>query len=104
MPGTRSAARHRRRFRVSVGNTPVFTLNIGSGGFSAELMRIVPPGSEVAGSIRLNGVEVGYAGCVVWAIPGDPRINLRGRIGVRFTELPPTVKRLLESPAFSNVA
>jgi hypothetical protein len=104
MTRTRASTRHRRRFRVTVGTTSVFTLDIGAGGFSAELMRVLPPSSEVKGSIRLNGVDVVYAGRVVWSRPGDPRISLRGRMGVHFTELPPAVRHLFESPAFSRIA
>lgn len=95
--------RHRRRFRVTIGASPVFTLDLGAGGFSAELMRVPANGSAVAGVIRLNGVDVAYRGEVAWVKPGDPRIGLRGRIGVRFTELPPEVRRLVDSPAFKQV-
>jgi hypothetical protein len=103
MASTRKTIRHRRRFRATVGTTPVFTLDVGPGGFSAELMRVVPSGTPIKGSIRLNGIDVGYEGQIVWVRPGDPHINLRGKIGVRFTSLPAEVKRLLEASALKGV-
>jgi len=103
MANTRSTQRHRRRFRVTVGSTPVFTLDVGPGGFAAEMMRALPVGTLVEGSIRLNGVEVGYAGMVVWARRGDPHMSLRGRIGVRFTRLPGEVRRLLDSSTLAHL-
>jgi hypothetical protein len=82
----------------------VFTLDLGPGGFSAEIMRAAPIGTTVKGTIRLNGVDVPYSGEIVWAKPGDPRLNLRSRLGIRFTDLPPEVTRLISSPAFNQVA
>jgi hypothetical protein len=95
MPSIRSTPRHRRRIRASLGTTPVFTADISAGGFSAEILRTPVPGTPVDGIIRLNGIEVHYAGTVVWTKAGSARLNLRGRIGVRFTSLPPSAAKLL---------
>ncbi len=95
MTSARRTIRHRRRIRVTVGTTPVFTADIGPGGFSAELMRVQPPGTVVQGSIRLSGHDVGYAGEIAWAKAGAPHMALRGRIGVRFTTLPAEARALL---------
>jgi hypothetical protein len=95
MTSARRAIRHRRRIRVTVGTTPLFTADIGPGGFSAELMRVQPPGTPVRGSIRLSGREIGYAGEVAWAKAGAPHMALRGRIGVRFTALPAEAQAIL---------
>jgi len=95
MISARHNIRHRRRIRVTVGTTPVFTADIGPGGFSAELMRVQPPGTLVRGSIRLSGQDVGYAGEIAWARAGAPHMALRGRIGVRFTALSPEGRALL---------
>jgi hypothetical protein len=95
MPAARRFVRHRRRFRATLGTTPVFTADIGPGGFSAELMRVQPPGTPVQGSIRLNGLDVSYSGEIAWAKAGDPHMSLRGRIGVRFTSLPSEVRNIL---------
>jgi hypothetical protein len=97
----RRSIRHRRRVRVTVGTTPVFTADIGPGGFSAELMRVQPPGTPVRGSIRLSGREHGYAGEIAWAKAGAPHMSLRGRIGVRFTALPADAKVLLSASSLS---
>jgi hypothetical protein len=103
MVSTRRNIRHRRRFHVTVGSTPVFTYDIGAGGFSAELMRVQAPGTPVTGAIRLNGVDVGYVGEIVWAKAGAPHIALRGRIGVRFVRLPNEVRQILEAPGLTGV-
>lgn len=103
MANTRADPRHRRRFRVTVGSATVFTMDVGAGGFAAEIMRALPSGTPVQGTLRLNGVDVGYAGQVVWARPGEPHLNLRGRIGVRFTRLPGEVKQLLGSSLISHI-
>jgi len=95
MAPSRRSIRHRRRIRVTVGTTPVFTADIGPGGFSAELMRVQPPGTPVKGSIRLSGREVGYVGEVAWAKAGAPHMSLRGRMGIRFTALPADARDLL---------
>lgn len=104
MAHTRTHARHRRRIRMSIGRTAIYTADIGSGGFSAEMMRALPAGSAVEGTIRVDHVEGDYTGEVVWSLPGDLRLNVRGRIGVRFISLPPDVRRLIESPAFTHLA
>ncbi len=91
----RATFRHRRRVRVSLGATPVFTSDISAGGFAADILRAPAPGTPVDGSIRLADTEVRYTGTVVWARAGSPRLNLRGRIGVRFTSLPDAAARLL---------
>ena len=59
--------------------------------------------SFMRGFIRLDGHEVDFAGEIAWAKAGAPHMSLRGRIGVRFTNLPPAVKQVLGEPAFRNV-
>lgn len=93
----RSTARHRRRFRVTVERTPSFTLDVGPGGFATEVMRVLPPGTPVVGQIRLPDVDVVFVGEVAWAKPGDARMNLRGRMGVRFSRIRPDFAALLEA-------
>jgi PilZ domain len=95
MPITRATPRHRRRLRGSLGVTPFFTADISAGGFGVEILRTPAPGTPVDGTIRLAGAEVPFAGLVIWARAGSPRLNLRGRIGVRFTSLPAAAAKLL---------
>jgi hypothetical protein len=85
MPTARQSVRHRRRLRATLGSTPVFTADVGPGGFSAELIRVQPPGTPVQGSIRVNGDDLAFRGEIAWAKAGEPRLGLRGRIGVRFS-------------------
>jgi hypothetical protein len=99
MESKRATQRHRRRLRANLGATPVFTSDISAGGFCAEILRTPAPGTPVAGTIRLANAEVRYAGRVVWARAGSPRLNLRGRIGVCFTSLPESATSLLADGA-----
>jgi PilZ domain len=93
----RATTRYRRRFRANLGTTPVFTADISAGGFCVDVLRTPMPGSPVIGTIRIDGAEVHYAGRVVWARAGSPRLNLHGRIGIRFTSLPMSAAKLLAS-------
>ena len=88
MRNTRKLNRVRRRFRVSLSGSSAFTIDVSPQGFCTEMLRIPPVGTPVQGSIRVKEAEYAFAGRVVWARPGDPRMNLRGRMGVSFTELP----------------
>lgn len=92
----RQSARQRKRFRVTVDRTSSFTLDVGAGGFATEMMRVLPPGTPVMGQIRLSEVDVVYVGEVAWSKPGDPRMNLRGRMGVRFSRIRPDFVSLID--------
>jgi len=95
----RGSARTRRRFRVMLSGHPSsFTVDVGGGGFCTELMRVLPPGTPVEGSLYVEGSEVAFAGLVAWAKRGEARMNLRGRMGVRFTRIPYDFRRMVESP------
>jgi len=98
MTSGRASHRHKRRLRVSLGATPLFTADVSAGGYCAEILRTPAPGSLVAGTIRVANTEANYSGEVVWARAGAPRLNLHGRIGVRFTALPDPVAKLLAAP------
>ena len=92
----RTGARARRRTRVTIGGAAAFTQSLGAGGFSAEVMRVPARGSPVQGTIYLGEKDFDYVGDVAWVKPGDPRIHLRGRVGVRFTQLDAEARRLIE--------
>jgi hypothetical protein len=47
------------------------------------------------GLIHLDGRDAPFSGRVAWARPGDPRMNLMGRMGVRFLEIDPEFARSL---------
>ncbi len=84
--------------RVTIGSVSSFTIDVGEGGFSTETMRSLPPGSEVEGSIQLNGREIGFGGEVVWVVRRDGALGMRRRMGVRFTRVPWDLQRLLAAP------
>jgi len=89
--------RQRRRFRITLPSGPCFTVDVGPGGFCAESTRVLAPGSEVSGVIRLDGnQDRPFVGRVAWAMPGDAGLSLRGRMGVQFTRVTPAM------PSFSG--
>jgi PilZ domain len=83
----RSGLRRRRRYRVTVGSVSWFTTDVSAGGFSCEVMRVLPVGSAVEGSIDVRGTGVAFLGDVAWAERGDWHLNVRGRMGVRFKRI-----------------
>ncbi len=79
-----------------MGHMSSLTIDICEGGFSTELMRVLPPGTALTGHIRVGEKEVAFEGYVVWAKPGDASLNLRGRMGVRFTRMAGDLPKLAE--------
>jgi hypothetical protein len=104
MQTSRRSIRHRKRLHVTIGSTPLFTTDVGAGGFSAEAMRVQPPGTAIAGTIRINGVDVVYEGQIAWAKAGAPYSSLRGRMGIRFLSIPAEVRRVLEGSDLASLA
>lgn len=94
MHNTRVLGRQRRRYKVNLGPASGFTVDVSAGGFCAELMRVFPKGTAVKGSVMVDGTEFEFSGRVAWARQGDFRINLRGRMGVCFTDIPPQLRQL----------
>jgi len=97
MRNTRGAARKRRRFKVLLGTAVSFTTDVSAGGFCTEAMRVLAPKSAVQGSIEALGKKVPFAGRVVWTVPGDSSVNLRGRMGISFTQVGPELLDLLNT-------
>jgi hypothetical protein len=77
--------RLRRRYKVTLGQSPSFSVDVGGGGFCTELLRVLPPGTPVEGTIHVRGKDLAFAGRVAWAKPGFPHLGVRGRMGVLFT-------------------
>jgi hypothetical protein len=98
MPNARHSPRQRRRFKVTLGRTCSFTIDVCAGGFSTELMRVLPPGTALTGSIRVGDKDFAFAGQVAWANPGSSNLNLRGRMGVRFTKFAGDFSQLVRLP------
>jgi hypothetical protein len=93
----RTGIRQRRRYKVTLGPAVSFTTNVCANGFCTEVMRVLPRGATVKGSLHVRGVEFAFAGRIAWVQPGDWHINLRGRMGVHFTQIHPDLARLLDA-------
>ena len=93
----RALPRIRRRLKISLGALQTFTADVSPTGFAAELMQALRPGSDLHGSIELCGEAFPFTGKVCWAKQGEPRMNVRGRFGVRFTGIPNAFFELLKS-------
>jgi hypothetical protein len=87
--------RLRRRFKVTFGHVATFTVDVCSGGFCAQLLRTVPPGTPLEGTIQVNGRDIPYVGRVVWARAGNVRLGIRGHIGVGFASFNSRLPTLL---------
>jgi hypothetical protein len=85
----RKHPRERKRAKVDMGKTPLFTTDLSAGGFCTESARVLDPGSEVAGTIAYHGATYAFSGRVQWAKAGDIRFGIRGRMGLRFTAVAP---------------
>jgi hypothetical protein len=57
-------------------------------GFSTELPHPPPVGSRLEGHLTLDGLVFPFQAEVAWSQPGDPRMSFRGRMTVRFIEVP----------------
>jgi hypothetical protein len=86
-PARRRARRHRLRLKVSTGRGSSFTVNVGTGGYCTEVMRVYPVGDSVEGFIQTPRGKTSYRGRVAWSIPGDATVGLRGRMGVCFVQV-----------------
>jgi len=77
-----------------MGAASGFTVDVSAGGFCAELMRVFPKGTAVKGTLLVDGEEFPFSGRVAWAKQGDFRLNMRGRMGVTFTDAPEELRRM----------
>lgn len=87
----------RRRLKIQLRGLQTFTADVSPRGFAAELMQALRPGTDLNGSIELCGEKFDFTGQVCWAKQGEPRMNVRGRFGVRFTGISNHFFELLES-------
>jgi hypothetical protein len=82
--------RLRRRFQVWLGQRPAYTSDVSPGGFALEVMATLMPGTTVHGELRVGDKELPFTGTVTWSMRAEPRLQVRGRAGVRFTGIDPS--------------
>jgi hypothetical protein len=100
----RGSPRRRVRLRVVTSRGSSLTVNVSSGGFCTGMMRVLPPGTPLEGLIHLDGRDEFFAGHVVWARAGNPRMNLMGTMGVRFSTIDQDFARTLGGGAARSSA
>ena len=81
--------RLRRRFQVWLGDRPAFTSDVSTGGFALEVMTTLKPGAMVHGELRVGEETMPFTGTVSWSMRAEPRLQVRGRAGIRFTGIAP---------------
>jgi len=94
----RQWVRQRRRFKVTLKQGPSFSVDVCAGGFCTELLRVLPPGTSVEGTILVKGAEVPFSGRVVWARSGEPHLGLKGRMGILFTHITAPALLIAQGP------
>jgi hypothetical protein len=81
--------RLRRRFQVWLGDRPAYTSDVSTGGVALELLATLRPGSMVHGALRVGEETMPFTGTVSWSKHAEPRLQERGRAGIRFTGIAP---------------
>ncbi len=80
--------RQRRCLTVRLEGLPTLPAEVSSAGLSFESTEPLAEGTSLRGTLALDGEAFPFAGEVSWARAGNPRLSLRGRVGVRFTDAP----------------
>jgi hypothetical protein len=75
------------------------TVDVSRGGFSTNVMRVLPPNTQFEGTIHYDGRDEAFTGRVVWARPGNPRLGVNGAMGVRFEAISESVALAIAGPA-----
>jgi hypothetical protein len=81
--------RLRRRLKLFISERLAFTSDLSAGGFAVELMTTLLPGSMVHGLVCVGEKELPFTGTVTWAMRAEPRLQIRGRAGIRVTGIDP---------------
>jgi hypothetical protein len=84
--------RQRRCLTVCIEGLPAgrapLAAEVSAAGLSFESAQPLAEGTPLHGTLALDGEAFPFAGEVSWARAGNPRLALRGRVGVRFTDAP----------------
>lgn len=83
---SRKHPRVKRRMKVVIAGSASFTVDLSRSGFSTELMRVLPVGTMVRGTLYPEGRQIPFSGRIVWSQPGNLLMNIRGKMGVAFDE------------------
>ncbi len=81
--------RLRKRLSITLADARAFTADVSAGGFAVELMRTLQPGSTVHGTVSVGERLLGFTGLVSWTKQAEPRLQVRGKSGIRLTGIDP---------------
>jgi len=91
----RKFRRDRKRAKVVIGTTSMFTVDISAGGLCVETVHVMNPGARVSGTLTYRSETFEFTGVVAWAKQGDARLGIRGRLGLQFDGISPGFYALL---------
>jgi hypothetical protein len=74
------------------------TVDVSRGGFSTNVMRVLPPNTLFEGTIHYEGRDEVFTGRVVWARPGNPRLSMIGAMGIRFEAISESMALAIAGP------
>ncbi|MBZ4417993.1 PilZ domain-containing protein [Myxococcus sp. RHSTA-1-4] len=95
LPRTQPRFAHRLTVRLR-GMLPVYTHDVSEGGFCADMLQPLKPGTAVEGSIAVGEEELPFQGEIVWTQRAAGE-RVRGRYGVRFTNVTQDFRLRLEA-------
>jgi hypothetical protein len=91
----RAMPRLKKRLKLWLAESLAFTADVSATGFAIDLVRALKPGAMVHGRLEVDGVQWPFTGQVRWARAPEPRLQERGKAGVRLTGIEPAFYRWL---------
>lgn len=95
LPRTQPRFAHRLTVRLR-GMLPVYTHDVSEGGYCADMLQPLKPGTAIEGSIAVGEEELPFQGEIVWTQRAAGE-RVRGRYGVRFTNVTDDFRHRLET-------
>lgn len=81
--------RRRHLLRLFVDGGPQdLPVEATAAGLTLEDLSTALPGTNLTGTVQVGSEDFYFEGEVSWAQAADPRLQLRGRAGLRFTSMP----------------
>jgi hypothetical protein len=93
---TRREVRHAVRLPVSIGGRQAaLSMNLSASGFQLETTSLLPQGLPIEGYVLHGDKELTWKGVVARRRAGNPMTSTWHALGVRFTEVSPSLRALI---------